>query len=208
MTRTIALFDKVIDCISPTFDIEIRTIRELCNIDTGLPSIPDIQTQNRLLRKMISVAPGERVPRHRLIRNLIRDGDFEKADTEIRIFKKDFGFDGPVHRYRIDLMVARATKTPGIMDEDRIVILEQAQEVAVASVERFPHHKNVLRSYADLGIEYYRRTGKYEIFDDAIEKLKDAEERTGDPEISKLIRAFERRIQGQVIETEDLDRDD
>ncbi|MGV2976483.1 SIR2 family protein [Roseibium alexandrii] len=207
LERRIGLFDKVIDCISPAFDIEIRTIRELCNVENGLPSLPDINVQNRLLRKMISIAPGERVPRHRLIRNLIAEGEFEKAETEIRIFKKDFGYDGPVHRYRIDLTVARAVRSDGLLEEDRIVILEQAQEIAVSSVERFPNNKNILRSYANLGVEYYRRTGEYNIFDDATNKLKEAEERTGEPEISKLIRLFERRIQGQTLEMEDLDRD-
>ena len=31
------------------------------------------------------------MPRHRLIRNLIKMDAFEKAETEIRIFEKDFG---------------------------------------------------------------------------------------------------------------------
>ena len=42
----------------------------------------------------MSIAPSERVPRHRLIRNLIDAGAYDKADTEIRIFEKDFGADG------------------------------------------------------------------------------------------------------------------
>jgi hypothetical protein len=65
---------------------------------------------------MSVVAPGERVPRHRLIRNLIESGAFEKAETEIRIFNKDFGPDGPVHRYRVNLMVSRATRMLGILE--------------------------------------------------------------------------------------------
>jgi len=43
-----------------------------------------------------SVVPGERVPRHRLIRNLIRLGEFEEAATEIRIFESDFREEGPI----------------------------------------------------------------------------------------------------------------
>src|SRR5579862_5314930 len=78
------LISKVIDNISPTYEIEVRTIRELCNLDTGIPSIADKSLQNRLLRKMVSAVPGERVPRHRLIRNLVNMGEFEKADSEIR----------------------------------------------------------------------------------------------------------------------------
>ncbi|MGJ4890267.1 SIR2 family protein [Bradyrhizobium sp. HKCCYLRH3099] len=198
--KTIDLFDKVIDGINPTYDIEVRTIRELCNIETGLPSIAEKSEQNRLLRKMMSIAPGERVPRHRLIRNLIEQGEFEKAETEIRIFNKDFGPDGPVHRYKVTLMVARAVRTQGIMDEDRITILEQARELAVAGCDRYPNNKNMLSAYADLGIEYYRRTGRYEFYDDAIKKLKLAEDRIGDPDISKIILRFERRLAGKPFE--------
>ncbi|TPJ18222.1 SIR2 family protein [Mesorhizobium sp. B2-7-2] len=197
------LFDRVIDSLSPTYDIEIRTIRELCNVQTGIARIPDKNVQNRLLRKIISNAPGERVPRHRLIRNLIDQGAFEKAETEIRLFGKDFGPDGPVHRYKIRLMIARAVRTPGILEEDRIAILEQANTLAVSGVERYPHNKNILSAYAELGIEYYRRTGSYQIYDEAINQLKIAEERLGDPEITAIIARYERRLAGQTVEQED-----
>ncbi|RWF58224.1 MAG: hypothetical protein EOS50_03860 [Mesorhizobium sp.] len=199
----IDLFDRVIDNLSPTYDIEIRTIRELCNIQTGIARIPDKNIQNRLLRKMISNAPGERVPRHRLIRNLIDQGAFEKAETEIRLFGKDFGSDGPVHRYKIRLMVARAVHTPGILEGDRIAILEQANTLAVSGVERYAHNKNILSAYAELGIEYYKRTGSYEIYNEAINQLKIAEERLGDPDISSIISRYERRLAGHTHEPDD-----
>ena len=198
--KTIDLFNNVIDSISPTYDIEIRTIRDLCNIDTGIPSIPNIETQNRLLRKMMSVAPGERIPRHRLIRNLIEMGAFEKAETEIRLFNKDFGTDGPVHRYKIKLTVARAVRTPGIMPEDRIVILDQAHSLAAVGMERYANNKNLLSACAELGIEFYRLTGKYDYFDEAINALKAAEENTGDTDISKIILKHERRIAGKSFD--------
>jgi hypothetical protein len=86
--KRVDLFNKVIDAISPTYDIEIRTIRELCNIETGLATVSDRREQNILLRKMLSVAPKERVPRHRLIRNLISLGDYDHAETEIRLFER------------------------------------------------------------------------------------------------------------------------
>jgi hypothetical protein len=203
LNQTVELFDRVIDCISPTYDIEIRTIRELCNLEGGLSRIPDKNVQNRLLRKMISNAPGERVPRHRLIRNLIDQGMFEKAETEIRVFNKDFGSDGPVHRYKIRLMVARATSTPGILEEDRVTILEQARELAVAGVERYQNNKSILAAYAELGIEYYKRTGSFAVFDEAIQQLKSAEDRLGDPDIKSIIARYERRIAGHSHDRED-----
>src|ERR1019366_5896078 len=41
-----------------------------------------------------------------------------------------------------------------------------------------PRHRNILTSYAELGIEYYK---------EAIAKLQAAEEKLGDPEISVII---------------------
>jgi hypothetical protein len=199
LEKVIKLFDDVIDNISPTYDVEIRSLRQLCNIETGISRIPDKNEQNRLLRKMMSNAPGERVPRHRLIRNLIDQGYFEKAETEIRLFDKDFGSDGPVHRYKIKLMVERAVRTPNILEEDRIAILEQAYEVAVQGVERYSSNKNILTSFAELGIEYYKKTGRDTYYQEAIARLLAAEEKLGDPEISVIINRLNRRIAGQYI---------
>lgn len=198
LDKLIRLFERVIDGLRPTFDIEIRTIRDLCNLETGIPRIPDREVQNVLLRKMMSVAPGERIPRHRLIRNLIESGSFEKAETEIRIFTNDFGADGPVHRYRVNLLVARAIRAEGILEEDRISILEHAQELAVAGTQKYPNNKNILSAYVELGIEYWRRTGKFDYFDDAIQKMKLSEEKNGDPEISKAIVRYERQVSAQI----------
>lgn len=202
------LFSDVIDNISPTYEIEIRTIREICNIDSGLPRIPDKRVQNTLLRKMMSVAPGERVPRHRLIRNLISLGDYEQADTEIRIFEKDFHRDGPVARYKVTLLTARAINAPGLMEEDRVAILSQAANLAAASAQRYPGNKNVLAAYCEVGVELFKRTGSADVFDAAIVELKAAEPRLGDPDVSRMISRYERSIAGEIMdsaEPDDLD---
>ena len=200
----IDLFEKVIDSISPTYDIEIRTIRELCNLETGLSRIGDKSIQNRLLRKMMSHAPAERVPRHRLIRNLIKMGEFEKADTEIRIFGKDFGRDAPVTRFRISCLIERALNSQGILEEDRIAILLQARDFAQIAAARYPDNKLILGIYCEVGVQIYRKTKDYTVYDVALKELKEAEVRIGDPQISVLIRKYEQRISGQathVLET-------
>lgn len=202
--QIVDLFDKVIDSISPTYDIEVRTIREMCNLETGLSRIPDKNIQNRLLRKMISIAPGERVPRHRLIRNLIEMGDFEKADSEIRIFDKDFGRDPPVIRYRIKLLIGRALETQGILPEDRVAILCQARDAALHAIARMPDHKLILAIYCDVGIQIYRINGDFATYDDAMTHLKSAEAEVGDPEISKIIQRYERIMAGQGDATEEI----
>lgn len=196
--KIIDMFGKVIDNISPTFDIEILTIRQLCNIESGVSRIPDKAVQNNLLRRMMSIAPGERVPRHRLIRNLIELGEFEKAESEIRIFEKDFGKDGSIVRYRISLMIARASSENGLPVEDRLVILEQARELAVGAVTRFESNKYVLIAYCDLGVETLKLTGRYDVIDDAMSAMKKAESKLGDPDITKKLIYFQRRIAAQT----------
>ena len=195
--KTVDLFDKVIDNINPTYDLEIRSIRELCNVEYGITRIADKRIQNRLLRKMISTAPGERVPRHRLIRNLIDMGDFDPAETEIRVFEKDFRKDGPVARYKINLIIARAVRTPGIMQEDRVVMLEHAIEEARVAIQQYPFTYQVFAAYCQVGWELFRLTGKPATFDDAMAQLKEAESRIGDPQITNTIRNFERRMTSQ-----------
>jgi hypothetical protein len=194
LEQLIALFNNVIENISPTFDIEIRTIRELCNIESGIAVIPDRRRQNVLFRKMMSIAPGERVPRHRLIRNLIELGEFEKAESEIRIFEKDFRRDGPVVRYRILLMIARATETKDILLEDRKAILEQARTLAIAACNQYDSNKTILAAYCDLGIATFKLTGSYTVYDAAMIVLRKAETRLGDPDVTKVIIKYERRM--------------
>ncbi len=197
------LFSEVIDSISPTYDIEIRTIRDLCNLETGLPTIIDKNQQNLLLRKMISVAPSERVPRHRLIRNLIEADKFDPAETELRVFQSDFGLDGPTVRYKIVLATARAVRAPGLMDEDRVVLLEKAREIAIVAANRYKMNKGILTAYCDVGIEIAKLTGRAEVFEIAISDLKKAEDHIGDPAISAAIIRLSRRMAN--IRTEPLD---
>ncbi len=193
----VTLFERVIDALQPTYDIEIRTLRELCNLPTGIRRISDLRVQNRLLAKMISVAPGERVPRHRLIRNLIEMRQFEPAEAEIRLFAKDFREDAPIHRYRVRLALERAMHSPGILEEDRLVILDRARELSVSGLRKFPNNKNMLFAYCDVGIEIYKRTGALEVFEDALREMKAAEQLIGDPDISRQIAYYERRVSGQ-----------
>jgi hypothetical protein len=202
-TEYYKLFETVIDNIIPTYDVEIRTIKQLCSFDDGISRFPDKHLRNKLLRKMISKAPGERVPRHRLIRNLIDVNELEKAETEIRLFENDFNTDGPLERFKIILLLVRADRAKGILKEDRLAILEMARDRAVNAVDRYKNNKNIIKTYCDVGIEIFKRTSDSSVFDDAIMKLRDAESRLGDPEITSSLINFERQyshIQSQLAE--------
>jgi hypothetical protein len=193
LSEFVALLDQVIDNLSPSYQIERRTITEMCNFETGLSRIPDRAIQNRLLRRLISIAPGERVPRHRLIRNLIEDDQFELAETEIRVFSRELGQDGPVARYKAVLLLARAIHTPGLSKDDRLVILTRARGSACASQDRYPNNRNLFGVACDIGLEIYKLSGDPQPFNEALEGLRKAETRLADPEITKMIRSFERK---------------
>jgi hypothetical protein len=197
------LLTSVVDNLVPTYNIEIRTVRELCNID-GLSKLSGFPAQNALLMRMISKVPGERVPRHRLIRNFIEMQKFEDAETEVRLFEKDFGPDGPVHRYKVLLLLGRAIHTPGIMNEDRIAILERAHGLAVTGVTRYPGNVSLLRTYGEVGIELYKKTKDIGPFEEAMKVMKDAEAKIGDPEITRAIAQLERRMARQESRQSDL----
>nr|WP_255683188.1 SIR2 family protein [Luteimonas sp. MHLX1A] len=182
-----ALLSRVIEESSPTYQLEVRSLRELCTSEYGIPRLADRKRQNVLYRMITSVVPGERVPRHRLIRNLIRLGEFEEAATEIRIFESDFREEGPIARYKMDLMLARAEHSPGILEEDRIAILREAVTYAGSATQKFGDNKYVLNAYAQVGVKWFKYTGQVEVFDAALDLLRSAEERLADPEISSMI---------------------
>jgi hypothetical protein len=69
-------------------------------------------------------------------------------------------------------------------------------------MNRFGLNKSLLAAYAELGIEYYRIVGSYSLFDDAINRLRDAEEKLGDPDINRIISRLTRRLQGKPTEVE------
>lgn len=189
------LISNVIDAVQPTYDIEIRTLKELCSVETGIPSIPSRDDQNLLLRKMISVAPGTRVPRHRLIRNLVELGKYDQAEAEIRTFKNDFGFDGPVTRYRINLATARAMNSPGLLLEDRIYIINEAKELAASAASKYRDNKFILTAYCEVGVAAFKLGLGRDLFDLAIAEFRRAEERNGDPDIQRAISIIDRRFE-------------
>jgi hypothetical protein len=189
-----ALFDRVIDNIQPTYDIELRTMKELCNFETGIPTLSDRKAQNVLLRKMLSVAPRERVPRHRLIHNLIALQRYDEADAEIRIFEKDFKLDGPAARYKIESATHRALYSPGLLEEDRVVLLDKAKAMATGLLNRHRFHKGVIASFCELGIAIAKFDGDTEPFEHGIALLRAAEDQTSDPDISQLVARLERKM--------------
>ena len=64
-------------------------------------------------------------------------------------------------------------------------------------------HKGILIAYCEVGIETAKLTGRAEVFDSAIAELKSAEERIGDPTISRSIANLLRRMSNVASEVPD-----
>jgi len=188
------LLRRTIQTLSPSYDVEIATMRQLCSTDSGIRRVANIGDQNELLRRMISAAPSERVPRHRLISNLIRQGSFTDAETEIRVFENDLGPDGPVRRYKVRLVLERAISVAGLMPEDKAKLLNDAHDSAVALLERSPNLPHNLRLYADVCLEIFKATGDYDYVDAVRDAMKRAEGEASDPEVTQALMSFEHRL--------------
>lgn len=190
------LIEKVVDNIIPAYDIEVRSLKELCNFETGIPSLKSKVEQNRLLRKIISMVPNERIPRHRLIRNLVEIEDFENSEAEIKVYENDFGGKDPtIYRYRTKLKVERALKTKGIMDEDRNAILYRAIDDLLMYVNDFQDNRFLLKELCNLGAIIAQRTGNVEWLEQGLSLLRNAEILTQDPEVTSYVTRFEKRLE-------------
>lgn len=193
------LIEKTVHNLMPTYDCELQSMKQLCSGSDGINKIPSVDRQNKLLRIMMSNAPSQRVPRHRLIRNLIGSGQFEDAETEIRLFSQDIGRDGPIARYRIRLLLERANNSQGLLDEDRAHLLNKAVNSTLSLLSSYGPNKHTLSTYGDVAIEIYRHTGDLSHYDDAMQAMLSHEAEVGDPEITNLIRKFDRTINGTQI---------
>ena len=186
------LLDCAIENLNPTYKIELISMDEICSPRGGFARVKDRRKQNVLLRKMMSAAPTRRVPRHRLITNLINLHEYDSAQTEIRLFENEIRIDGPVQRYKVKLRLERARHTIGIMDEDRAAIVREAAGLAEAGLEKFTDDKNMYDIYLECGVAHFRYTKSLDIFDAAMQAARDAYERILDPDLMRTITKFER----------------
>nr|WP_245417459.1 SIR2 family protein [Aminobacter sp. AP02] len=188
------LYDKFVDLVNPTFDIERLNLMELC-ARRGLGRLASRDRQNSILAKIISKAPTLRVPRHRLIDNLIRMGRYERAANEIRIFESDMRADAPLLRFKINLSLERARHSAGLMTEDRITLVRNAATMSRKSLERFPDDTSLHEIYCDSGIQFMRLSGDWSVADDAIKLFHDHSADSLDPEFSRAYAKYQLKFQ-------------
>lgn len=187
------LLHQVIDALNPSVYLELRSMREMCNSDFGVPSINDPDAQLALFQAMVAKAPAERVPRHRVIRKLLELDRLDAAAQEIRLAEEAIGrADRPIERYKVRLLLLRARNTPGIGPEDRLAILRQAEGKAIEVVNRYQSDFHSYNSYAQVGIAMAELVGDLTVLDEAIERMAGAYEEILDPEMGDALGRLER----------------
>ena len=194
------LLERVIQGLNPTIPIELRTLRDICSSDYGITRLSNTAKQTELLEKLIQLAPGERVPRHRLVRLLIFTEQFDLATQAIRDAEEKTGMDPVICRYRIKLAIHRAENTQGILPEDRRAILRDAESIALNAIRRFHLDKYTYMAYIDVGVAYAELSRDTTILNEAIQIAREAADKILDPQLGEMINSAEgnrRRLERQ-----------
>ena len=186
----IRLFETVIDHLSPTVPLEMRTIRDICDVDYGIGRIGDRETRKTLYKRLIEIAPGERIPWHRLIRELLQEGNLEETEYTIRDAEDAAGADAPIARYKVRLLIVRARRTEGISESDRIALLRKAYELALNNIDRHKSDKYSYYTLCDVACELIRYGESTYLLDDAIARSQEASDRLLDPDMARRIEEY------------------
>lgn len=194
------LLDQLVSSLNPSVPLEMRTINDLCNSDFGIKTLRDPQKQLELYTRLAEAAPGERVPRHRMIRSLLDADLLDAAGREIRRAEHDVGRDRPLARLRIRMLLKQASSTPGILPEDRRAFVSRAEGVALDAVQRYRNDKFAYISLAEVGVAYVEHGGGPEILNDAIARMESATEEILDPVLDEALSRF-RRVRNRLVAT-------
>jgi hypothetical protein len=206
ITELTQLFENIIDNINPSAPIELQSIRDICDVEFGIGRLAEPAVRRDLYRRLIKVAPGERIPWHRLIRELLEEGDLEQVEFALRDAQAAVGSDAPIDRYKVRLLVARAQKTKGIAGSDRVALLRKAYELAKRNSEIHDQDKYTYFSLCDVALLLVQSGENPYILDEAINRLRVASDEIFDPDLPRRIQQYEsqrytRRVGNSGIET-------
>ncbi|MCT2084613.1 SIR2 family protein [Microbacterium enclense] len=194
------LFVSLIDAINPTIRLEVDTARSLCTEEFGIDRLTDTLRQVELLRKVVKLLPGEQVPRHRLIRHLIDQDRLDEASAELRKAQQVLRPNPVLSRYEVLILSRSAEHAVGLLYEDRVAMLLDAHGRAVKMVQRYADDMHCYNTLADVALRLADRGGLLAPLEEAVEKLRDAEVRTLDPQVSETRARYEaelnRRLSG------------
>jgi hypothetical protein len=186
-----SLFNKIIENVNPAIPIELQSLREICDAEYGIGRLTDADVRRSLYRRIIDLVPGERIPWHRLIRELLENTELEEAEFVIRDAAEAVGSDAPIHRHQVRLLVLRSESLPGISAGDRLALLRKAFELAQRNVQRHSGDKFTYRTLCDVAVKLIEKGESTDLLDQSIESMRLAASDILDPEMDRELRYFE-----------------
>lgn len=187
----VELFNLIVENISPSVSVERYSISQICDSEFGIGRIADPLSRIGIYRRLIKIAPAERVPWHRLVRELLSLERIDEVEYAIRDAEAAVGSDGPLDRYRVKLLVLRAEKTAGIAESDRNALLRRAYEFAMKNCERRPWDRLAYRTLCDVALTLRDRNVDKYLLDEAISRMREASNEIADPEMARDLQRFE-----------------
>lgn len=184
-----ALLSRVISTANPSYHVEVRSLREMCNAERGIRGLPSSDQRISLYRLIVQMMPTDRVSRHRLVKELIDSGRLADAEAEIRAAVQEVSLEPPLQRYKVLLALARS-RNGALLIEDRKAILHNAFSEAESGLDRFPDSKYIYFAAADIAEEWFYVTGERGRLEWVKHLLTQAQDRLLDPDIREKLRSI------------------
>lgn len=191
------LLQRVCDGLNPAFPVELDSVSELCSAEYGIQRVANREDRLRLYESLIRVAPTEHVPRHRLIRELMDDGLIPEAEAALDVAIRQVGPDATFHRYRVVCLIKRS-HAEGLQRTDKIALLTRAHDDAQKAVARYQTNKYVFFVADDVAHEYYQVTGDPTWLESSIVAMREAFDRTLDPDFTPRINESRRVLRSST----------
>ena len=186
-----ALFENLIDSSNPSVRLEVESLRALCAEPFGIDRLSDPGRQVELLARVVRLLPAEPIPRHRLIRHLIDQDRLDEAGRELADARDAIKMNPVLARYEVLLLMRRAEVTDGLMDEDRIALLLDAEGKAAKNMNRYSTDMQTFRIYGDVATALARRGAGTDYLQHSLDTFRNAESSIPDPQFSEMRRHVE-----------------
>ena len=189
------LFETIAENLNPNEWLEKDLARSMCQEEYGIQKLIDREKQLVILRSLVNLLPADRTVRHRLVKQYLDMDMTDEAAREIKIAKKFIGKTSTMVRYSVYVLIRRASATEGILEEDRIALLRDAESLAIQNLgtKAFSDDIHNYKAYGQVGEELAEKGQGLEALDAAIKAAIEAEERILDPMLTEIRRSMERQ---------------
>lgn len=190
----VRLFEDLIEGINPSIRQEVDTAKSLCSEEFGIDRLIDPTKQVDMLRRVVTALPGERTPRHRLVRRLIDQDRLPEAREELTKAKVAVRETSVLARYEVLIMLRESEQTVGIMEEDRVAILLTAYAKAVRVIRTWTEDMHGYQMLGEVAYQLARRRRDLSELREAHELTKRAEDWIFDAEMVDIRTRMEGRL--------------